>query len=199
MFRPEFCYCAGFSISNYCTCNVRSNSIRPPFVSVHAYSRLSEPCNLLAMLLLNLFSLFLAIHPVHSLATAFHNPRKPNCIEPAPRRLPKIEDCLDVIRQIRKQAADSHNRLFTVSRRISSNIHMPTTWWDHAPGSTCAIHLDMIDRRSDASDEMRLIDVLRTAEEIIEECLSPREFEGWEGTTGVSASFADPWSPTYHW
>ena len=151
------------------------------------------------MLLLNLLSLFLAIHPIHSLATAFYNPRKPNCIEPAPRHLPKIKDCLPVMHQIIMQAAETHNRLFTVSRRASSNIHMPTTWWDHAPRSTCAIHLDMIDRRSDASDEMRLIDVLRTAEEIIIECLTPREHEGWKATIGVSAFFAVLWSPTCHW
>ena len=146
------------------------------------------------MLLLSLFSLFLVIHPIASLATAFYNPRRPNCIKPAPRHLPKIEDCNLVIRQIRAQAEETHNRLFTVSRRMSSNIRMPTTWWDHTPRSTCAIHLDMIDRRSDASDEMRLIDVLRTAEEIIEECLTSREYEGWESTTGVSTFFADLWS-----
>lgn len=151
------------------------------------------------MRLLNLLSLFLAIHPINALATVFHNPRRPNCIEPAPRHLPKIEDCNRVIRQIREQAEETHNRLFTVSRRISSNIRMPTIWWDHTPRSTCAIHLDMIDRRSDASDEMRLIDVLRTAEEIIEECLTPREYEAWEGTTGVSAFFAGSWSPSCHW
>ena len=142
------------------------------------------------MLLLNLFNLFLSLQSVHSLATVGHDPRKPNCKRPAPRLLPKITDCLHVIRQIRTQAAETHNRLFTVSRRSSSNIHMPTIWWDHVPHSTCAIHLDMANNRLDASDEMRLVDVMRTAEELVEECLNPRINEGWHGSTGVSAFFA---------
>lgn len=54
------------------------------------------------------------------------------------------------------------------------------------PHSTCAIHLDMVDGRLDASDLIRLEDVFRAAEEVIEECLVPRLAERWEGSEGVS-------------
>ena len=47
----------------------------------------------------------------------------------------------------------------------------------------------MIDGRADASDSLRLNDVLRTAEEVIEECLTPRATEGWGGSEGVSPFF----------
>lgn len=115
---------------------------------------------------------------------------RPHCRIPAPRQLPKITDCLHVVRDIRIQNREVHNRLFTISRRRQSNFHVPTTWWDHVPHSTCAIHLDMINDRPDASDELRLEDVLKTAEEVIEECLVPRSTERWGGSDGVSRSLS---------
>lgn len=69
-------------------------------------------------------------------------------------------------------------------------MRMPNTWWDHVPHSTCAIHLDMIDGRENAYDELRLDDVLKTAEEVIEECLVPRAKDNWPGTDGVSSSLS---------
>ena len=46
----------------------------------------------------------------------------------------------------------------------------------------------MINDRPDASDELRLDDVLKTAEEVVEECLVPRAKDRWPGTDGVSQS-----------
>lgn len=130
-----------------------------------------------------LLQILLFIQPISSIPGT-----RPHCRMPAPPQLPEINDCLHVIRDIRIQARQTHNRLFTISRRRQSNFHVPTTWWDHVPHSTCAIHLDMINDRLDASDELRLDDVLKTAEEVIEECLVPRGKDRWPGTDGVSQS-----------
>lgn len=142
------------------------------------------------MLLLLLLQILLTIQPIDSHITARQLP-VPHCFHARPRApgLPKITDCLHVIRDLRSQAAESRDRYFTVSRRISSNMRVPNTWWDHVPHSTCAIHLDMIDSRPDASDEARIIDILRTAEWLIEECLTPRANEGWDGSEGVRTFF----------
>ena len=139
------------------------------------------------MLLIILFQFVLYIlDPVDCFtATPVSRPR-PQCQLPAPRLLPKLTDCLHVIRDIRMQADRLQHRLLTISRREGSNIHVPNTWWDHVPHSTCAIQLDMVDRYPDGSDTLRLDDVLRTAEEIVEECLTPRPIERWGGSEGVS-------------
>ena len=139
------------------------------------------------MLLLLLLSMVLSVQLASSLTTHARAPR-PHCIIPAPPMLPKITDCLHIVRDIRLQNDEVHNRIFTVSRRRGSNIHLPNTWWDHVPHSTCAIHLDMADGRWDGHDELRLNDVLKTAEEVIEECLVPRSTDRWGGSEGVSSS-----------
>ena len=135
------------------------------------------------MLIFLLLHILLFIQPISSIPG-----NRPHCRIPVAPRLPKITDCLHVIRDIRIQSHQNHNRLLTISRRRQSNFHVPTTWWDHVPHSTCAIHLDMINDRPDASDELRLDDVLKTAEEVIEECLVPRAKDRWPGTDGVSRS-----------
>ena len=138
------------------------------------------------MLLLLLFQILVTVQPIVSLITARRPLPRPHCLRPAPPQLPNITDCLHVIRDLRLQAAETHDRAFTVSRRTSSNIRLPNRWWDHVPHSTCAVLLDMIDSRQDASDELRIMDVFRTAEWVIEECLTPRETERYGGSEGVS-------------
>ena len=137
------------------------------------------------MLFLLLLQVLLSALPITSFIAAAYGP-KPHCRLPAPLQLPKITDCLHVVRDIRLQNEQVRHRIFTASRRRGSNLHLPNIWWDHVPHSTCAIHLDMVDGRLDASDLLSLEDVFRTAEEIIEECLVPRLVERWEGSDGVS-------------
>ena len=137
------------------------------------------------MLFLLLLQVLLSALPITVFVAANYAP-KPHCRIPAPRLLPKITDCLHIVRDIRIQNEQVRHRMFTVSRRGGSNLHLPNTWWDHVPHSTCGIHLDMVNDRLDASDILTLEDVFRTAEEVIEECLVPRLAERWEGSEGVS-------------
>ena len=138
------------------------------------------------MLFLLLLQVLLSELAITSIVVAAYAP-KPHCRLPAPPLLPKITDCLHVVRDIRIQNEQVRDRIFTASRRRGSNLHLPNTWWDHVPHSTCAIYLDMVNDRQDASDLLRLEDVFRVAEEIIEECLVPRLAERWEGSEGVSS------------
>ena len=137
------------------------------------------------MLFLFVLQVLLSALPITSLGAVALAP-KPHCRIPPPPLLPKITDCLHIVRDIRLQNEQFRHRMFTVSRRPASNLHLPNTWWDHVPHSTCAIHLDMIDDRLDASDLLRLEDVFRAAEDVIEECLVPRVTERWPGSEGVS-------------
>ena len=137
------------------------------------------------MLFLLLLQVLLSELAITSIVVPTYAP-KPHCRLPAPPILPKITDCLHIVRDIRIQNEQVRDRIFTASRRRGSNLHLPNTWWDHVPHSTCAIYLDMVNDRQDASDMLRLEDVFRAAEEIIEECLVPRLAERWEGSEGVS-------------
>ena len=103
-----------------------------------------------------------------------HTADHANCAHPSTQEPPKLYDCKQVISDIERRMVETGNPLFTASRRGSSNIHLPNLFWDHLPGSSCAVRLDMVTGREKGTDELRLSDIAYTAQKIMDECLSPK-------------------------
>lgn len=63
---------------------------------------------------------------------------------------------------------------------------LPNLYWDHIPESTCAVYIDMIDTKFDATDSLRLSDVVEAMLTIANECEAPDSDtqlnEGWDVT-----------------
>ena len=111
---------------------------------------------------------------------------RPRCQHPIPKYLPEVSDCQHILDDIRKQARDTGNPLFTASRGHSSNMELPNLYWDHIPKSTCAVYIDLIESKFDSTDVLRLGDVLEAMLAIADECKLPdsnRQLnEGWDVT-----------------
>lgn len=108
---------------------------------------------------------------------------QPHCTNDPNEEAPKFSDCIDVISYVERQVSETGNRLFTASRRQGSNIHLPNLFWDHLPGSTCGVRLDMVIGREDSHDELRMSDIAFAGQKVMDACLSPgrqrRTTAGW--------------------